>query len=102
MLSAIDDAGIERGTIGQCVHALVETMSDTPGIMESIAVDQSHDERTRHSAILFAASAAQLRSAEYALDLLDRIATTVQDEELAEVVSWLAQELRQFGHVSFY
>jgi len=102
MLSAIDDAGIDRGTIGQCVHALVDTMSDTLGIMESIAVDQSHDERIRHSAILFAASAAQLQSAEYAIGLLDRIASAVQGEELAEVVSWLAQELRQFGRVSFY
>ena len=102
MLSAIDDAGIDRGTMGQCVHALVDTMSETTEIMESIAVDQSYDERIRHSAILFAASAAQLRSVEYALSVLERIASAVQDDELAEVVAWLAQELRQFGRVSFY
>jgi len=102
LLSAIDDAGISRGTIGQSVHALVDTMSDTQEIMESIAVDQQQDDRVRHSAILFAVDAAQSLSAECALGVLDRIASTTQDEELVSVISWLAQDLRQIGFVSLY
>lgn len=100
MLSAVDDAGIDRGTMGQCVHALVDTMADTQEIMESIAVDESQSDRIRHSAILFAVSAARSRSVECARGVLDRIAPTVRDEELAAVVSWLAEDLRQFGFVS--
>jgi hypothetical protein len=102
MLSAIDDAGIQRGTIGQCVHALVDTLADTEEIMESIAIDQNQNERIRHSAILFAVDAAQSKSGEQAIRLLDRIAPAIQDEELAGVISWLKHELQQFGFVSFY
>lgn len=102
MLSAIDDAGIDRGTIGQCVHALVDAMADTQGIMESIAIDLNQNDRIRHSAILFAVSAAQSRSVECALGVLDRIAPTVREDELAAVITWLARDLRQFGSVSFY
>lgn len=102
MLSSIDDAGIDRGTIGQCVHALVDTMADTATIMESIATDKTQNDRTRHSAILFAVSAAQSQSAECALGVLGRIAPSVGDDELVAVVAWLEGDLRQYGYVSFY
>jgi hypothetical protein len=102
MLAAIDDAGIDRGTIGQCVHALVDTMADTSEVMESIAADRSQAEHIRHSAVLFAVAAAQLESTESATALLERIAPTLQDGELANVVSWLSHDLEEFGFVSFY
>jgi hypothetical protein len=103
MLSVIDDAGIDRGTIGQAVHSLVDTMADGPAVMESIAIDQSQSERVRHGAILFATSSAQWKSPAVALDLLDRIrASIANDDELRAVVDWLAGDLKQYGHVSFY
>jgi hypothetical protein len=102
MLAVIDDAGIQRGTMGQCVHTLVDTMADTEGVMVSIAVDASQNERVRHSAILFAIGAAQRTSSENAITVLDRIRALVHDEELADVISWLDQELRRFGFVSLY
>ena len=102
LLSVIDDAGIDRGTIGQCVHALVDTMANPTGVMESIAIDASQDERTRHGAILFAVSAAQSRGAATALAVLDRIRPSISDDELTAVISWLEGDLRQYGYVSFY
>jgi hypothetical protein len=103
MLSVIDDAGVDRGTIGQAIHALVDTMEDVPKVMESIAIDQSQSERVRHSAILFATSSAQCQSPAVALDLLDRIrASIASDDELRVAVDWLTGDLKQYGHVSFY
>ncbi|MES2189784.1 MAG: DUF4365 domain-containing protein [Pseudomonadota bacterium] len=102
LLSVIDDAGIDRGTIGQCVHALVDTMADASGVMESIAVDTNQDDRVRHSAILFAASSAQERSASDAMALVDRIRPSVNDSELTAVLDWLEGDFRQYGYVSFY
>jgi len=102
MLSAIDDAGIGRGTMGQCVHTLVDTMANPAAVMESIAVDVSQTERVRHSAILFTASAAQSISVEVALAALGRIAPNIQDSEMLDVVRWLEGDLRQYGRVSFY
>lgn len=102
MLSAIDDAGVDRGTIGQCVQVLIDTMADTQGVMESIVIDISQDERIRHSALLFAVSAAQAQSAASALALLSRLRHSINDEELNSAVEWLEEDLRQFGYVSFY
>ncbi len=102
LLSVIDDAGIDRGTIGQCVHTLVDTIGDAPGIMESIAIDPTQNERVRHSAILFGASAAQAQSRDAALALLDRVEPAVRGEDFADAVSWLQHDLREHGFVSFY
>ena len=102
MLSVIDDAGIDRGTIGQCVHTLIDTMVDTASVMESIATDASQDDRTRHSAILFAVSATQSISAQTSLAVLDRIRPSVKDDELNDVIDWLEGDIRQYGYVSLY
>jgi hypothetical protein len=103
MLSAIDEAGIDRGTIGQAVHALVDTIADTQSVMEAIAVDKNQSERVRHSAILFATSSAQRQSPTLALDLLGRIRPTITcNDDLHIVLDWLEGDLRQYGHVSLY
>lgn len=102
LLSVIDDAGIDRGTIGQCVHALVDTMADTLSVMESIANEPNYDDRIRHSAILFAVSAAQSHSTAAALAFLDRIRPSINDDELRAVLDWLEGDLRAYGYVSFY
>ena len=62
------------------MHALVDTMAETEGVMESIIIDPDQDERVRHSAMLFAVSAAQSRSVEYALVLVERIEPTLQTQ----------------------
>jgi hypothetical protein len=102
LLSVIDDAGISRGTIGQCVHALIDTMESPPEVMESIAVDVSQEDNIRHSAILFAVIAAQSHSVETALTVIERVRQFLDDNELISVVDWLEQDLRQYGYVSLY
>ncbi len=102
LLSAVDDAGVDRGTIGQCVHALIDAMADPAEVMESIAIDESEDDRVRHSAVLFAVSASQARSAANALAVLERIRSSIDDNDLGAVVNWLEGDLRQYGYVSLY
>jgi len=102
MLSAIDEAGIQRGTIGQCVHALVDTIAEKECVMESIALDGSQSERIRHSAILFAVVAAQENSVDHAIGLLDLIAPTIPEEDLLDTILWLKHELRKFGFLELY
>jgi hypothetical protein len=70
--------------------------------MESIAIDVSQDERIRHSAILFAVSAAQSRSAPNAIAALNRIRPSINDDELRAVIDWLEGDLREYGYVSLY
>jgi hypothetical protein len=102
LLRAIDDAGIQRGSLGQAVHALVDCLSQPVVVLESIAADASQDERVRHSAILLAVSAAQSQSLDTAIALLDRVEPTVQDDDLLNVIAWLRHELQKFHFVSLY
>ena len=103
MLSVIDDEGIDRGTVGQAVHALVDTMADARAVMESIATDQGQSKRVRHSAILFAINSAQWESQAVALDVLDRIrASIASEDELRAGVDWLEGELKQYVRVALY
>lgn len=102
ILTVIDDTGVDRGTIGQCAHAIINAMPASQEIMESIATDSTQTERIRHSAILFAVSAAQTLSTTNALEVLSRIWTSVEDEELSTVLEWLEGDVRQYGYISLY
>lgn len=102
LLSIIDDAGIDRGTMGQCVHALVDLISDAAQLMASIAADHTQTKRVRHSAILLAASEMQQTSSEEAITALECLRPTLEDEELVDTLNWLQYELRQYGIVTFY
>ncbi|KTT10425.1 hypothetical protein NS2R_18845 [Pseudomonas oryzihabitans] len=81
---------------------LIDSMTDTQGVMESIAIDISQNERIRHSALLFAVSAAQDQSLASALALLNRLRHVINDKELNSLVGWLEDDLQQFGYIFFY
>jgi hypothetical protein len=102
LLTAIDDNGIQRGTIGQSVHALIDEMDQVSLVMEKIASDPTQEERIRHSAILIAIGSAQTESAESANAVLTRISKTISDQELNAVIEWLKEDLRKYGYVSIY
>jgi hypothetical protein len=103
LLSVIDEGGIDRGTIGQCIHSLVDIMNDAHLIMESVAIEETHSPRVRHSAVLFAVTAAQSISVDCALGVVARISSSLRDDqELGDVLAWLAGDLVEFGWVALY
>jgi hypothetical protein len=99
MLTAIREDGIQRGSLGQCVHALVDVVDNVESILESIAVDRAQSERVIHSAIILAASVAQWKSPEIALAILDRIGPTLDDEDMLGTVAWLRRDLTESGAI---
>lgn len=102
MLSAIDENGIQRGSLGQSVHAIIDVMLDADVTMESIAVDQSLDEFVRRHAILLGVERAARWSSQYAFEMLNRIRGGIAGTDLWETVDWLTHELHQYGEVWFY
>jgi hypothetical protein len=101
MLSVIDENGIERGSLGQCVHALVDVMADTQSVMESIATAPNETERVRVSALIIGVCAAQGASVERALDMLQRI-TPLLDIDAMGIAEMLKSDLVEYGFVSPY
>ena len=70
--------------------------------MELIASDKTQVEQIRHSAILFAISSAQGESSANAELVLERITSTLEDQELKAVAAWLKEDLEKYGYVSLY
>lgn len=102
LLSVIDEDGIARGTIGQCVHALVHMMRAPEATMESIAVDQSVSLGMRHNATILAAEVCQRTSKSSTLAALSRIRESDIDGELGDAIDWLESELSDHGYISLF
>jgi hypothetical protein len=102
LLAAVDERGIDRGTIGQCVHAIINEMSNPGSIMESIIFDITLPEEQRHIALYLAIDYAQRVSRGRVLDLIRRVRRafpeSMWDAELLEV----RRIIREHGGVSLY
>jgi hypothetical protein len=102
MLEAIDDRGIDRGTIGQCVHAIIEVMDSSAATMESIALDRSVQDQARYSAALLALYEAQMESKQAAKEVLARLGPSLTDTPYDTVLIEIERTINEFGSVSFY
>lgn len=102
LLEAVDEYGFERGSIGQCIHAIVDVVKERDGILESIAFDVSIAEETRFSALLLLIYEKQFGSTSACIsfieDYLRKFPESVHKPELSE----LSHMIRQYGGVSFY
>lgn len=59
LLESIDDNGIERGTIGQSVHAILMTIPGAAATLRAIALDTRSPREIRYHALIFALDAEQ-------------------------------------------
>ena len=102
LLEAVDENGFERGSIGQCVHAIVDVVKGRDENLVSIAFDESIAEETRFSAILLLIYEKQFSSTSvcirYIEDYLRKFPASIHKPELRE----LSHMIQQYGCVSFY
>jgi hypothetical protein len=102
LLSAIDDRGIERGSIGQCVHAILDEMPDAGGVLESIAVDGEIPSDDRRMALYLAVFYAQRKSRTEALAVVKRVAASVSADQMRSDIEQLQESIKRYGGVDFY
>lgn len=102
LLTAIDEHGIARGTIGQCVHAIVDTMNDPRAVMESIALDASLTEDQRYFALILAIDYAQRESKAAALATIRRAKRVAATQRWQAELSEIQRLIKVYGGVAMY
>jgi hypothetical protein len=101
LVSTIEnEAGIGRGTIGQCVHAIVALASDRRSLLEPIVFDTGVPEDLRYWVLILLVEFEQYRHVEYALGVIQKaIGLFSADDQ--ERLRWLHEMLKKDGHVDF-
>lgn len=102
LLSAVDENGFERGTIGQAVHCIVSLADNPARHLRSIAFDREAAETLRYTAIFLFVFYAQQQTFEKCVATLEEFRRALPDGEQDEVVVELLRGLREHGHVAFY
>src|SRR5439155_18808955 len=72
LLESIDENGFSRGSIGQCVHPIIDVSEQRVALLTSVAFDGGISEETRFWAMLLLICEAQRISKEEALALIRR------------------------------
>jgi hypothetical protein len=105
LISVIDDeTGLGRGSIGQCVEAIIQLAPKRATILESIAADLSVDDRKRFRAILLLVSILQWKQLEHCAEIITRIIGTFPDDgpdEEREKIAGILETLKGGDLIDF-
>lgn len=94
LLNAIvQGEGIGRGTVGQCVHAIVSLAPDIDAMLKSIILDQAIDEMSRYWAVLIYIDIMQSKDWRIVADTL-QIAKNVFTEDCLDSMESFCEQLR--------
>jgi hypothetical protein len=97
LLGAIDDGGIERGTIGQCVDAIVHLAPHRRECLESIIFDANVPADLRYWALLLQIIYEQNRDHSYCVAITEKASSYFTDEEYQERVRSILETLKTPG-----
>lgn len=101
MITAIDENGIDRGQIGQCVHSIVEVVGGNVEMLTSLAADESVDEGSRYWAFLLMVIVLQQRDLPRTIALIERLKDNMPDDHSVEVQQ-IYETLKESGYIHFY
>ena len=101
MITSIDENGIDRGQIGQCVHSIVEAVDDHVAKLVSIAGDKSVDDDYRYWAFVLIVVVLQLIDIDRTVELCDQLRPHMPEDRDHEI-KFLCENLREHGYVDFY
>jgi hypothetical protein len=100
LLGAVDASGIGRGTVGQCVCAVVLVVPHRAQLLESIIFDPGLSEDLRFWAVLMLIYTEQRRDIDHLMRTLDATKAVFQDENL-ERIAGLSHDLKTCRFIDF-
>ncbi len=101
IIGAIDENGIDRGQIGQCVHSIVDVVDDNVSKLTSIAGDVSVDDDSRYWAFILIIFVMQSVDLPKTIELTEQLRHNMPSEHSVEV-AMLCETLRIHGYISCY
>jgi len=93
LLETVDDNGIERGTLGQAIHALIDIVQDSQQMLEDLAFDPSLTEDARYWAILLLVYDQQQTSMPACIHVIDRYMARFSDDGNEEMLMLLRRTM---------
>lgn len=102
LLEAIDEGGIDRGAIGQCVHAIVDLVKNRDTLLKSVAFDPRVGEVTRYWALLLLIYYTQLISAAGCIVHLNEFMRRFPADSDRELLVEMKRTIEETGHLAFY
>jgi hypothetical protein len=102
LLESVDENGFSRGSIGQCVHSIIDVAERQVELLSSIAFDSAIADETRFSALQLFVSKMQESSKEDTLKLIDRYLEQFPGSEFKEEIGYMDSAIKETGWVSFY
>ncbi len=102
LLEVVDEWGYERGTIGQCVHAIIDLVEDRTRILGSIAFDIDVEEEARAAALWLLIYYTQGDSPSEAISFIKQYIQKFPHDEHNTVLREMARIIEEHGSVAFY
>lgn len=102
LLSAVDEHGFERGTIGQAAHAVINVVRDVVAKLEQIAFDETVPEGIRYAAIFLYVFYAQDRTPQTCITRLEEFRRALPDGLQDEIIVELMRTIKEHGAAAFY
>lgn len=103
LLESIDlENGISRGSIGQCVHSIIDVAERRTELLSSVAFDQNLPEQIRYWAILLLIFETQRISKENAIEMIQRYLTAFPQSEFRTSLEAAAADIQEYGWIGLY
>jgi len=96
LLYFVDDNGFYRGSLGQCVEAIISTIPNKTSILKTISEDNSNDLEVRKSALMLYSWYAQKDSVNTLKEL------TENDSEISEFAEYLKSAFDEYGYIDIF
>jgi len=102
LLESVDENGFSRGSIGQCVHSIIDVAERQVELLSSITFDQTIADETRFSALQLLACKMQQTSKDETLKLIRSYLEKFPNSEFGEQIKFMDSEITETGWIGFY
>lgn len=102
LISAIEpENGIGRGSIGQCVHAIIAMLDNKRELLKSIIFDSTVQEDLRYWSVILLAAYEQFDDPDFAARIVEKAEPTFSQGDDRERLDWLKKMLKAREWVDF-
>jgi len=103
LLESIDvENGFSRGSIGQCVHSIIDVATRRTELLSSIALDPNIDEQIRFWAVHLLIFETQRISKEDAVATIRRYLSAFPQGEFRDALETAASDIQEHGWIGYY
>ncbi len=102
LLDTIDDVGLSRGSIGQCVYTLVDVAPNKKEFLRAIALDPAVREETRYFALIILIAGMYRSSPDERIGILSQYLSVFPEGEDSDLVRGIISELKETGEFDLF